>query len=69
MSKLNYDLDNKLNTKKCALYIRVSTHYQVDKDSLPLQREDLINYSKYALGIDKYEIFEDEEDDNDELEV
>lgn len=52
-------LSDKLNTQKCALYIRVSTHYQVDKDSLPLQREDLINYSKYALGIDNYEIFED----------
>lgn len=54
-----HDLDNKLNSNKCALYIRVSTTYQVDKDSLPLQREDLINYSKYALGIDNYEIFED----------
>lgn len=45
--------------KKSALYIRVSTTYQIDKDSLPLQREDLINYSKYVLGIDDYEIFED----------
>ncbi|EHI98002.1 Resolvase domain containing protein [Clostridium sp. DL-VIII] len=45
--------------KKSALYIRVSTQYQIDKDSLPLQREDLINYSKYVLGIDDYEVFED----------
>ncbi len=45
--------------KKAALYVRVSTQYQIDKDSLPMQKEDLINYSKYALGIDKYEIFED----------
>ena len=52
-------MDKKLNAKKSALYIRVSTHYQVDKDSLPLQREDLINYSKYALDVDKYEVFED----------
>lgn len=45
--------------KKAALYIRVSTVHQVDKDSLPMQREDLANYSKYALGINDYEIFED----------
>ena len=44
---------------KCALYIRVSTLHQIDKDSLPLQREDLINYAKYILGIDDYVIFED----------
>ena len=48
-----------LNTQKAAIYIRVSTHHQIDKDSLPLQREDLINYAKYALNIDNYEIFED----------
>ncbi|MCT8975537.1 recombinase family protein [Clostridium sp. CX1] len=45
--------------KKAALYVRVSTHFQIDKDSLPLQRQDLINYAKYILGIDDYEIFED----------
>lgn len=45
--------------EKVALYIRVSTHYQVDKDSLPFQRKELINYSKYVLGIDDYEVFED----------
>lgn len=44
---------------KSALYVRVSTHWQVDKDSLPLQKEDLVNYSKYALNIPEYEIFED----------
>lgn len=47
------------NSFKVALYVRVSTHYQVDKDSLPFQRKELINYSKYVLGIDDYEIFED----------
>ncbi len=52
-------VEDKLSVKKAALYIRVSTHWQIDKDSLPVQREDLINYAKYALGIDKYEIFED----------
>ncbi|HBJ2623444.1 TPA: recombinase family protein [Clostridium botulinum] len=45
--------------KKSALYIRVSTHYQIDKDSLPFQKKELINYSKYVLNIDDYEIFED----------
>lgn len=45
--------------KKAAFYIRVSTLYQIDKDSLPLQREDLINYAKYVFNITDYEIFED----------
>ena len=44
---------------KIAIYIRVSTLYQVDKDSLPLQREDLINYSKYVLNSENYVVFED----------
>ncbi|MDA3733615.1 recombinase family protein [Niameybacter massiliensis] len=44
---------------KAALYIRVSTHFQIDKDSLPFQRQELINYSKYVLGNDNYQIFED----------
>ncbi len=48
-----------VNGQKSALYIRVSTHWQIDKDSLPLQREELINYSKYALGIEAHEVFED----------
>lgn len=48
-----------LSGQRAALYIRVSTHWQIDKDSLPVQREELINYSKYALGITSYEVFED----------
>lgn len=44
---------------KAALYVRVSTHHQIDKDSLPFQRKELINYCKYALNIDDYVIFED----------
>jgi DNA invertase Pin-like site-specific DNA recombinase len=50
---------DKNTENKAALYIRVSTHHQVDKDSLPFQRKELINYSKYLLGIDNYEVFED----------
>ena len=44
---------------KVAIYTRVSTHHQIDKDSLPLQREELINYTKYVLNTNSYEIFED----------
>lgn len=44
---------------KIAIYIRVSTYHQIDKDSLPLQRKDLINYSKFILNTNNYEIFED----------
>lgn len=47
------------HSKKVAIYIRVSTSYQVDKDSLPMQRKDLTAYSSLILGIDDYEIFED----------
>lgn len=45
--------------KKAALYTRVSTNHQVDKDSLPFQKQELINYSRYVLGIEDYEIFQD----------
>ncbi|MFJ7662988.1 recombinase family protein [Lysinibacillus sp. NPDC097162] len=45
--------------KKAALYVRVSTLHQVDKDSLPFQRQELENYAKYALNIEDVEIFED----------
>ena len=45
--------------KKSALYIRVSTVYQQDADSLPMQRKDLIAYSTIILGIEDYVVFED----------
>ncbi len=45
--------------KKAAIYCRVSTLHQIDKDSLPMQRNDMINYAKYALNIEDYEVFED----------
>ena len=45
--------------RRVAIYIRVSTNHQIDRDSLPLQREELINYAKYALNIEDYEIFHD----------
>lgn len=44
---------------RTAIYVRVSTTYQVDKESLPMQKKDLIYYSENILGIPNYEIFED----------
>lgn len=44
---------------RVAIYIRVSTTYQIDKDSLPMQRKDLIAYSNLILNTDDYVIFED----------
>lgn len=44
-----------------ALYVRVSTGYQIDKDSLPFQKKELKNYCIHVLHIspDEIEIFED----------
>ena len=44
---------------KVAIYVRVSTHYQIDRESLPFQRQDLINYTKYVLNTENYAVFED----------
>lgn len=52
-------LAEKLAAKKAAIYIRVSTHWQVDKDSLKVQRRELIAYVELVLGISDYVIFED----------
>lgn len=41
------------------MYIRVSTVYQIDKDSLKVQEQELINYAKFVLNIRDYEIFRD----------
>ena len=44
-----------------ALYTRVSTGYQIDKDSLPFQRKELKNYCVHVLHLspDEIEVFED----------
>lgn len=55
MSKIT----DKLNSIRVAIYVRVSTHYQIDKDSLPVQKEELTAYAKYVLNADTYEVFED----------
>lgn len=42
-----------------AIYIRVSTLMQADRDSLPMQRKDLVSYSELVLHAASYEVFED----------
>lgn len=48
-----------IKQKRAAIYVRVSTQYQVDRASLPVQRSELMNYAKYALDIPDFVIFED----------
>lgn len=50
---------DKLSALKVAIYIRVSTHWQVDKDSLKVQERELISYCQMVLGINDYVIFTD----------
>ena len=35
--------------QRAAIYLRVSTAYQVDRDSLPMQRKDLVGYCRICL--------------------
>lgn len=44
---------------RAAIYIRVSTQFQIDKDSLQVQRRELQAYSELVLGIREYDVFED----------
>ena len=44
-------ISDKLKKKKAAIYIRVSTRYQVDRDSLQVQRRELTVYSEMVLGM------------------
>ena len=44
---------------RVAIYVRVSTLHQIDRDSLPMQKQDLIAYAKLMLGTDDVIIFED----------
>lgn len=52
-------VSNEVESKKVAIYIRVSTHWQVDKDSLQVQKRELIAYAEMVLGITDYFVFED----------
>lgn len=40
--------------KTVALYTRVSTGYQIDKDSLPFQKKELTTYCKHILHAKKW---------------
>lgn len=44
---------------RVAIYLRVSTVHQIDKDSLPMMRKDLTAYCEYILGTTDYVFFED----------
>ena len=59
MSKTKKRIIDIVSELKVAIYIRVSTKWQIDKDSLPLQREELPKYAELVLGIKNYEVFED----------
>ncbi len=60
MAKINHEkLLADAEVKKAAIYIRVSTEHQIDKDSLSVQRRELIAYADMVLGIKDYYVFED----------
>ena len=44
---------------KIAIYIRVSTQHQIDRDSLAVQKRELIDYARIVLNSEDVEIFED----------
>ena len=46
-------------SRKVAIYIRVSTIWQVDKESLSVQRRELTAYAQMILGISDVVVFED----------
>lgn len=53
------NLSQLVQSQKAAIYIRVSTHWQVDKDSLQVQRRELTAYCQLVLGINDFVVFED----------
>lgn len=50
-----------MDTRTIAIYTRVSTGYQIEKDSLPHQRKELLAYCEHVLHFpaDEIEVFED----------
>lgn len=59
-TKANFSsLSEEAQHQKVAIYIRVSTHWQIDKDSLQVQRRELMAYAEMVLGIKDHVIFED----------
>ena len=57
----NYTTSAGADPRKAALYTRVSTGYQVDKDSLPFQQKELTAYCRHILHYpdERMEIYED----------
>lgn len=55
---MEYNAKNKTSVR-VAIYIRVSTLHQIDRDSLPMQKQDLLAYAKLMLNTDDCVIFED----------
>lgn len=48
-----------IRKQKAAIYVRVSTQWQIDKDSLLVQKRELVAYCQLVFGIQDYEVFED----------
>lgn len=48
-----------MQKNRVAIYVRVSTLHQIDKDSLPMQKKDLLAYAQLMLDTDDCVIFED----------
>lgn len=59
VSRSAYNAMNNSKITKVAIYTRVSTDHQIDKDSLPMQRKDLVAYCELVIGTKSYEVFED----------
>ena len=59
MPMANQNAISAMRAMKAAVYIRVSTQWQVDKDSLQVQRRELVAYAEMVLGINDYVVFED----------
>lgn len=55
----SYEKEKDNTIRRAAIYVRVSTLHQADKDSLPMQKNDLVTYANLILGIQDHEIFED----------
>lgn len=45
--------------RRVAIYTRVSTEYQIERHSLPFQKDSLEKYAVHALNADSYEVFTD----------
>ena len=48
-----YNAQNKTGAR-VAIYVRVSTLHQIDRDSLPMQKQDLLAYAKLMLNTDDW---------------